>query len=69
MNSIVLDPEIMDGLPIIGGTRVPVYIILEMMESGYSFDAIQHEYPFLTQDQIRSAVHYAVERVSVAETR
>jgi uncharacterized protein (DUF433 family) len=62
---IVVDPEIMDGLPTIGGTRIPVYIILEMIESGCSFGEIQREYPFLEEYQIRAAVHFAVERVSL----
>ncbi len=54
---IVSDPEIMDGLPILKGTRIPVYIVLEMLEEGFSFDDILKEYPFLTKDQIRAAIH------------
>ena len=68
-NFVVVDPEIMDGLPTIRGTRIPVYVILEMIESGCSFGEIKREYPFLTEGQIRSAVHYAVERVSLAESK
>ena len=65
---IVIDPEIMDGLPTLKGTRLPIYVILEMIEDGYSFEDIQKEYPFLTRDQIRAAIHYAAERVSAAES-
>lgn len=60
-NSIVVDPAIMDGVPTIKGTRIPVYIILEMLEEGTSFDEITAEYPSLTKEQIKAAIHYAVE--------
>ena len=64
---VVVDPEIMDGLPTLRGTRVPVYVILELIEEGHSFEDILLEYPFLTRDQIRAAVHYAAERVAASQ--
>ncbi len=57
-------PEVMDGLPVIAGTRIPVYLILEMIETGMSLDEIRKEYPHLAMDQIRAAVAYARELVS-----
>ena len=60
---IETDPDVMDGLPVITGTRVPVYVILEMLESGLSLDAIHEEYPHLTMDQLRAAVRHARESV------
>jgi uncharacterized protein (DUF433 family) len=57
----------MDGLPVLKGTRFPIYIIMEMIEEGCPFDEIQREYPFLTLDQIKSAIHYAAERVTHPE--
>jgi len=62
-NGIDVNPEVMDGLPVIAGTRIPVYLILEMLESGLSLDAIREEYPHLTLDQLRAAVSYARELV------
>jgi uncharacterized protein (DUF433 family) len=62
-SGIESNPEVMDGLPVISGTRVPVYLILEMLESGLSLDAILQEYPHLTLDQLRAAVSYARELV------
>lgn len=64
---IVTDRDIMDGIPTLRGTRLPVYIVLEMIEEGFSFDDIRKDYPFLTLAQIRAAVHFAAERVSTAE--
>ena len=62
-NGIEVNPEVMDGLPVMAGTRIPVYLILEMLESGLSLDAILEEYPHLTIDQLRAAVSYARELV------
>ncbi|MFH1111039.1 MAG: DUF433 domain-containing protein [Planctomycetota bacterium] len=62
-SGIESNPDVMDGLPVIAGTRVPVYLILEMLESGMSLDTIHDEYPHLTLDQLRAAVIYARELV------
>ncbi|MBI3194717.1 MAG: DUF433 domain-containing protein [Ignavibacteriae bacterium] len=62
--NIIIDPEIMDGLPILQGTRFPVYIIIEMLEEGSSFEDIKQEYPFLSNEQIKSAIHYAAQLVA-----
>ena len=58
-NLIESNPDVMDGLPVIRGTRIPVYLILEMLESDLSIDQILVEYPHLTRDQIRAALRYA----------
>jgi uncharacterized protein (DUF433 family) len=58
-NLIGSNPEVMDGLPVIRGTRIPVYVVLEMLESGLTIDQILVEYPHLTPDQIRAAVRFA----------
>ncbi len=62
-NGIEVNQDVMDGLPVIAGTRIPVYLILEMLESGLSLDAILKEYPHRTMDQLRAAVSYARELV------
>jgi uncharacterized protein (DUF433 family) len=59
------NPEIMDGVPVFAGTRFPIYIILEMLEEEFSFSEIKKEYPFLTDEHIHSAIHFATERVSL----
>jgi len=62
-NLIESNPDVMDGLPVIRGTRIPVYLILEMLESDLSIDQILVEYPHLTRDQIRAALRYACDLV------
>jgi uncharacterized protein (DUF433 family) len=64
-NSLVIsDPQVMDGLPIIRGTRIAVYLILEMLEAGLTIEQIVAEYPHLTADQVRAAVRYARDLVA-----
>ena len=58
-SGIESNPEVMDGLPVIAGTRIPVYLILEMLESELSLDSILKEYPHLSIEQLRAAVSYA----------
>ena len=61
---VISDPQVMDGLPVIRGTRIAVYLVLEMLESGMSIDQIVTEYPHLTADQVRAAVRYARDLVA-----
>jgi uncharacterized protein (DUF433 family) len=34
---IVIDPKIMRGKPVIRGTRIPVYVILNLLVEGYDY--------------------------------
>src|SRR6266853_6449497 len=49
------DPEIMQGTPVFCGTRIPVYLIAEMVERGVSPEEILDGYPSLTRDMIEHA--------------
>ncbi|MHA1264998.1 MAG: DUF433 domain-containing protein [Candidatus Helarchaeota archaeon] len=53
---ISIDPEICHGKPCIKGTRIPVYLILEMLEHGLSFKEILEEYPHITIDDIKACI-------------
>lgn len=56
---IVIDPKILRGKPVIKGTRIPVYVILQLLGEGYSFEEIIKEYPDITKKDILSAIKYA----------
>jgi uncharacterized protein (DUF433 family) len=55
---ISIDDAVMDGLPVIRGTRVPVYLILELLESGQTISEILREYSWLTESQVRAAIRF-----------
>lgn len=56
---IVINPEVLSGKPVIKGTRIPVYLILELLSAGMSMDDILDEYPPLTREDIQAALEYA----------
>jgi len=56
---IVVDSEICHGKPTFNGTRIMVWQILEMLENGSNFEEIIEEFPALTNNHIKSALHYA----------
>jgi uncharacterized protein (DUF433 family) len=56
---IVVNPKVMVGKPVIKGTRIPVYLILELLAAGVSVDDILEEYPELTREDVQAALKYA----------
>lgn len=56
---IEINPEILGGKPVIKGTRVPVDLILELVELGYTPERIVEEYPHLSKDTITNVLRLA----------
>lgn len=56
---ITVDPETLGGKPVIKGTRIPVYLILDLIATGLTIDKILEEYPELTRDDIQASLTYA----------
>ena len=58
---IEINPAIMDGKPVIRGTRVPVELVLRELGAGMTDEAIVAEHPRLTPDDIRAAQAFAAD--------
>ncbi len=59
---IQVNPRVALGKPIVAGTRIPVYMVLELVEAGYTPRQIVTEfYPTLTEDNVRACIRYATE--------
>ncbi len=56
---LVSDPEVMGGVPVVCGTRIPVRLVAEMRRQGASVEEILAGYPSLTAEQIALAKLYA----------
>ncbi len=56
---ITTNPEVLGGKPIVRGTRVPVYLIVDWVNSGHTPDEIVDDYPDLTVEDVAAAVAYA----------
>ncbi len=60
-NRITIDPEIMHGKPVVKNTRIPVYIVLNLLAGGLRPEEILKEYPDLTREDILACLEYAAE--------
>ncbi len=67
LERITIDPKIMVGKPVIKGTRIPVYVILNLLGEGCSFEKIIKMYPDLTKEDILSALRFAAKFASFEE--
>jgi uncharacterized protein (DUF433 family) len=50
---------VMMGKPCVKGTRIPVYLLLEKMAAGESFEKLLGAYPQLTVEDLRACLEYA----------
>ena len=67
-NRIEVNPNICHGQPCIKGTRIMVYLIIELLEAGLSpADIIRDYYPDITLDDVKSCLHYAAEIIKNQE--
>ena len=56
---IVSDPNVCGGDPIVKGTRVPVYVVLDHLAAGDDYDTVLTNFPRLTRDDILACLQYA----------
>ena len=53
------DPDIMAGTPVFRGTRIPIYLVADMIEQGAPIEEVLEGYPSLTREMVRYAGVYA----------
>jgi len=58
LKRIVVDPKIMEGKPVIRGTRITVDLILELLAFGMTPEEIAEDYGISVED-VRAALLYA----------
>lgn len=61
-NRIHQDPEILCGKPVIRGTRIPVYVVIDLFSNGYSEAEIIDDFPDLYVEDVRAALAYYLRR-------
>lgn len=68
-NYIAVNPLICHGKPCFKGTRIMVYLVLELLEAGVPVEEIigPNYYPQLTRKHIEAALHYAGELLKTRE--
>ena len=68
-NYISASPAICHGKPCFKGTRIPVSLILHMIEGGDSIESILEGYPTLSREAIQAALHLAGELIDQKDIR
>ena len=66
MTEVIIDEKIRHGKPTIKGTRITVDEVLEMLETGMTYDDIKKEYG-LTKEQILAVIKYTSSMISGVE--
>jgi len=68
IDRIKVDPKVCHGQPCIKGTRIMVYLILELLEAGLTPEQIIKEYyPQLVKQDIEACLHYAANLIRDTE--
>jgi uncharacterized protein (DUF433 family) len=60
---ITINPDVMGGLPVIRGLRMPVATVVAMVAGGRSVASILDDFPALEADDIAEALRYAAAAV------
>lgn len=68
MERITIDPQVCHGQPCFKGTRIMVYLVLELLEAGVTPEEIlERYYPNLQIEDIRAAIGYAASLIKEQE--
>ena len=59
LDRITVDPGLMLGQPVIAGTRLPVYVIVQAIAAGDGPKELLEAYPFLTAEDVEAALNFA----------
>lgn len=52
-------PEILGGAPVLAGTKVPVRILIEHLETGDCLDEFLEDYPTVSRSQVIAVLEQA----------
>jgi uncharacterized protein (DUF433 family) len=61
LKRITVDPAICHGKPCVRGLRYPVSMLLELLSSGMTYEAILADYEDLERDDLLAALAYAAQ--------
>jgi len=61
---VEIDPGVMQGKPVIRGTRIPVELLLRKLAEGAMTEDLLDAYPRLVADDIRAALDYAADTIA-----
>ena len=62
-NPVRSDPEILGGMPVFVGTRVPFQTLMDYLEEGQALGEFLADFPTVTREQAVAALEVAKEAV------
>jgi uncharacterized protein (DUF433 family) len=63
-SAICRDPDVMGGVPVFCGTRVPVQTLLDHLEAGDTIDEFLAGFPTVTRQQVIAFLEDATDRLA-----
>lgn len=60
---ITSSPDVMGGIPVFAGTRVPVQTLLDYLKAGESIDDFLDGFPTVTRQQVIAFLEEAEEQI------
>lgn len=54
---IVKDPEILGGIPVFRGTRVPMKNLIDYLATGETIDTFLEDFPTVSREQVLQFLH------------
>jgi uncharacterized protein (DUF433 family) len=67
LDRIESNPDVLSGQPVVRGTRLPVYVIVDAIAEGDSVEDLLEAYPFLERPDVQQALHFAARMSRVEE--
>ena len=64
---IEFNPNVMQGKPVVKGTRIPVELVLRKLGEGATMDDLRDAYPRLTPEDVYACLAYAADTVAYEE--
>lgn len=58
-NIIMSSPDILQGMPVFCGTRVPVQNLMDCLEAGDSIDLFLYDFPTVKREQVIAVLEAA----------
>ena len=56
---ITIDPDIVSGVPVFRGTRVPVEALINNLEAGLTLDEFLENFPTVTREQALQVLEFS----------
>jgi uncharacterized protein (DUF433 family) len=60
---IVIDPEVLQGQPVVRGTRIAISLILRKLAEGATLPELLDAYPHLAAEDVRAVLAYAADTI------